>query len=1074
VSASWIEKYVDAGDFTGLFIEGLGWSKPRQQQADIKLDNDGETLAVSEVAHYKGIAVWACPVIPAGNVQRAVDNQLRKYSTERIVIFHDDDHQVWRWPQSRDASGAGSPRLVTHDHVVGRGNEALRQRLQLIKIGLDEDPSVVEATRRLRKAFDSDKVTKKFYRKFADEHAALIAVIEGIEVSDPVTKPELRWYGSLLLNRLMFIYFMQRKGFLDNDPDYLRNRLQQIQSLGRPQSFYVFYRDFLLPLFHEGLGASEGHRNIKDPVIRELLGDVPYVNGGIFSRHVIEETNDIRVPDDAFERLFSFFDSWQWHLDDRPSGNPNEINPDVLGYIFEQFVNHREEVGKSGKSATTNSDKGAYYTKEDVTGYMVANTLVPVFLERLESSTGVNPWKVLQKYPDRYIWSSLRHGLSENLPSDIVGEADAANRPAWDSTLPSESLALAGETWWEVVDRRQHVEALRGRIQKGKLNSYSAAISENLDLEALAIDVVDGLDNPSDVAAAWSILSDLRVIDPTCGSGAFLFAALNVLHRLYEAVLESAETHASTAKHKGVRSILDAAGRHPNRDYFILKHATISNLYGVDIMAEAVEIARLRLFLKLVSQVEHRSEVEPLPDLEFNILTGNILVGALTVDDVRDKADLLVADEIEALSGVASGVSADYREFARAQVAGDDEEFRKAKARLVATVADVRERLNDWWHRADNPELTRSEYLNRTVPFHWFIEFPSAFEAGGFDAVIGNPPYVAGSKVPYSYSGFATDACPDIYAACLERASAITAAGGRLSMIVPISSQFADDFIPLRKAMRSRFEAIWVSTFDRRPDSLFGAYVGVRNSIWTCANDASSEINVTKTNRWPLEYRPFLFESLRYFRSSESLTAAGWSRASSPGLVRLLTEVRSKGTGSLATSTSPTGTHNLYFKGNALYYLSVFIDPPPVIEPDGTPGTPTMMGKLRFHTKDERDAALAVLLSKVAFVWWGLTSDNLNVTVSGLASTPFDLAAVSSTGREELSRLGRLLARELPKHLSTTVYRQRTVSRYVIPELRPITDQVDRLLASELSYVRYLPDIQLAYSTLFKGADDES
>jgi hypothetical protein len=129
---------------------------------------------------------------------------------------------------------------------------------------------------------------------------------------------------------------------------------------------------------------------------------------------------------------------------------------------------------------------------------------------------------------------------------------------------------------------------------------------------------------------------------------------------------------------------------------------------------------------------------------------------------------------------------------------------------------------------------------------------------------------------------------------------------------------------------------------------------------------------------------------------------------------------------------------------------------------------------LRFHTKDERDAALAVLLSKVAFVWWGLTSDNLNVTVSGLASTPFDLAAVSSTGREELSRLGRLLARELPKHLSTTVYRQRTVSRYVIPELRPITDQVDRLLASELSYVRYLPDIQLAYSTLFKGADDES
>lgn len=1073
MSAEWIEKYVDTGDFTGLFIESLGWQKPRKQHADISVETDGGTLQVSEVAHYKGIAVWACPAIPAGNVQRAVDNQLRRYSTERIVIFHDDNRQVWRWPQSKDSSGAGSARLVAHDHVVGRGNEALRQRLQLIRVALDEEPSVVEVTRRLRKAFDSDKVTRKFYRKFADEHAALIDVIEGIEVSDPVTKPELRWYGSLLLNRLMFIYFMQRKRFLDDDPDYLRNRLGLIRALDRPPSFYVFYRDFLLPLFHEGLGASEGHRNIKDPVIRELLGDVPYVNGGIFSRHVIEETNDIRVPDDAFERLFDFFDSWQWHLDDRPSGNPNEINPDVLGYIFEQFVNHREEVGKGGKTATTNADKGAYYTKEDVTGYMVANTLVPVFLERLESSTGVNPWKTLQKYPDRYIWSSNQHGLSESLPSDIVGQADALDRPVWDSSLPSESLALAGETWWEVVDRRGHVSALRSGIQKGEVNSYAAAITENIDLETLAIDVVDALDNPSDVAAAWSILSDLRVIDPTCGSGAFLFAALNVLHRLYEAVLESAESHAATAKHKGLRSVLDAASRHPNRDYFILKHATISNLYGVDIMAEAVEIARLRLFLKLVSQVEHRSEVEPLPDLEFNILTGNILVGALTVDDVRDKADLLVADEIEALSNVASEVGADYRDFARAQVAGDDDEFRKAKARLVATVADVRRRLNDWWHRADSPTTPLSVYLNQTVPFHWFIEFPSVFEAGGFDVVIGNPPYVAATKVPYSYAGFATDPCPDIYAACLERASVITAAGGRLSMILPISSQFADDFMPLRKAMRGRFEAIWISTFDRRPDSLFGANVGVRNSIWTCASDASSGIKVTKTNRWPLDYRPFLFESLRYFRSTESLTTSGWSRASSPGLVRLLTNLRSTGTGALATSTSPVGTHNLYFKGNALYFLSVFIDPPPVIESDGTPGTPTMMGKLRFHSKDERDAALAVLLSKAAFVWWGLTSDNLNVTVSGLASTPFDLAAVSSAGRKELIRLGRLLAKELPKHLSSTVYRQRTVSRYVIPELRPITDQVDRLLASEFSYVEYLPDIQLAYSTLFKGADDE-
>jgi hypothetical protein len=120
----------------------------------------------------------------------------------------------------------------------------------------------------------------------------------------------------------MFIYFMQRKGFLDDDLDYLRNRLERIQSLDEPDDFYEFYRHFLIPLFHDGLGSEDGLDDLDDPTIRDLIGDIPYVNGGIFSVHPLEEANDIRIPDEAFGRLFDFFDRWQWHLDDRPTGNP--------------------------------------------------------------------------------------------------------------------------------------------------------------------------------------------------------------------------------------------------------------------------------------------------------------------------------------------------------------------------------------------------------------------------------------------------------------------------------------------------------------------------------------------------------------------------------------------------------------------------------------------------------------------------------------------------------------------------------------------------------------------------------
>lgn len=1073
MSSKWITDYVDKGDFTGLFVEELGWERPLRGGRKVKVLVDSGTLELTEAAGFRGVSIWVCPSIPSGQEQRAVDKALRKESAERVVIFHDKTHQIWRWPQARDAAGAGSARLVSHEHRVGRPNEALRQRLQFIEIGIEEDDiSVLEVVRRLRRAFDSDKVTKSFYTKFAQQHADLTGAIKGLEVSDKTTKPELRWYGSILLNRLMFIYFMQRKGFLDGDPDYLRNRLEQIRKLKRPGSFYEFYKDFLIPLFHEGLGAESKYRAIDDPTIEALIGDIPYVNGGIFSKHPLEEANDIRVPDAAFAKIFDFFDQWQWHLDDRPSGNPNEINPDVLGYIFEQFVNNREEVAKGNKAAATNADKGAYYTKEDVTGYMTASTLVPVFLERLLERVQVNAWRLVALDPDRYIWSSVKHGCDLPLPPVIEEEANAWPRPSWDALEVPSELGLPAESWWEVVDRRKHVETLTIAARAGHIDSVDLCVTNNLDIETLAVDLIDSLDTPEDVAEAWFVLSELKMIDPTCGSGAFLFAGLNVLHRLYTAVFEAAVVHAKTSKNSDLGAIVKSANEHPNRDYFLLKHAALSNLYGVDLMPEAVEIARLRLFLKLIAQIDEHSDIEPLPDLEFNIRSGNVLVGALTADDIRAKVDLLNHHLIDDLETVVGDVASAFEQFSTAQERGEQLDVARAKLRLQELSALARDQLDQWWFEADRGSGDLNAFRNRVRPFHWLAEFPSVFATGGFDAVLGNPPYVGRSKVDYSYSGFVTDLCPDIYAPCLERAALITSQSGRLSMIVPISSQFGEDFAALRSVLTERFGSTWTSTFDRRPDSLFGAGVGVRNTIWTCAPSGSG-VQVSKTNRWSLEYRPVLFENVRYFETSEVLTRKGWVRLTSLGLARNLAYLVSANPGALGASVRRNGGWPLGFKGNALYFLSAFVEPPPLVEADGTPGVPTMMGRVEFESERLRDAALAVLLSKLAFVWWGLTSDNLNVTIAGISSTPVDLSLLPPNVRDELAGLGKALRSRMPKHMTTSIYRQRKVSRYVIPELRDLTDKVDQLLAEHFGLVEGLPDLELAYSSLFKGGDDD-
>ena len=83
---------------------------------------------------------------------------------------------------------------------------------------------------------------------------------------------------------------------------------------------------------------------------------------------------------------------------------------------------------------------------------------------------------------------------------------------------------------------------------------------------------------------------------------------------------------AGPEKYKDFREIFAESAKHPNQNYFVLK-AIVNNLYGVDIMEEAVEICKLRLFLKLVAQVERLTAIEPLPDINFTIRGVNTLVG---------------------------------------------------------------------------------------------------------------------------------------------------------------------------------------------------------------------------------------------------------------------------------------------------------------------------------------------------------------------------------------------------------------------------------------------------------------
>jgi hypothetical protein len=1058
------------GDLRGLFLDLLGWDQPGI--APIALEIDEVAFSAVPVAQKRGLHVLEIatePDVPSADLQHRLDAEIAQRIPERLLVFTGQARQVWRWPQPRKSGGV---RLIAHEVVAGEAPPAIVQRLAGVRFTLDEEESLTlpAVKDRVRSQFNADRVTNRFYERFQEQHTSLQGALEGI--ADP---SEARWYASVLMNRLMFIYFLQKKGFLNDNRDYLRSCLLGIRRLRGEDEFYGFYRDVLLPMFHHGFGSVD--HEYPDPEVAELLGDVPYVNGGIFEKHEIESAYEIQVPDEEFERIFDFFDEFRWHLDDREQGDPNAINPDVIGYIFERYINVTTGGQREG---------GAYYTKEDVTGYMAAVTVLPRLLDRLVDVTGVNPFLELQARPRRYLTEAMLHGQGGDgdwLPlPDRVRDLHA-DPLRWHELAEVDfdaDLQLADESWVETLDRREHVERLLAAIEAGEVNTVDDLIARNLDLRTLVADVVHGLDSPQHLADAWDQLSATTVIDPTCGSGAFLFAALDLLDEVYAALLERARTHLATGEGDAIArlgQLVAAADEHPNDDYYRRKHAALSNLFGLDIMREAVETAKLRLFLSLVAKLEHRSEIEPLPDLDFNLRSGNLLVGFRDIADARERVGSTTLDALAAVDEfepVAEQVAAARRRFVAAQRGDDPDAVSEAKRELQEILGEVREEADRAYAavrgvRREGREL--DGWRQNHQPFHWMLEFPAIVERGGFDVVLGNPPYIRRGRVPYEIDGYFTGDLPDLYAACVERSLGLLGPDGRFAMILPISFQFSERHRSAREVVLGQ-GAVWVSTYSRNPSALFTAGLGVRNSI-VVTSPAAGPAHTTATRRWQRGAREALFPTTRYSPLRERAREDAWLvRTGDEQVAELLQSLHDRPQ-RLGGSVVGDGEWPLGFKVTALYYLPVYTEVPPVYDQALELVPPPKDSRILFGSEEDRLLAYALLAGELAVLWWASTGDDFDVTGKTLKEFPIALAAVEPA-RERLLELARELEREAHReeHLLFTPYAGLMTGVWDLRRLRPLTRAIDQVVLETLGMERYLPAVIRAVSRFQKSTGE--
>ena len=1099
-----LRPHLQSFDLRHLFVEGLGWNHHHGQAVHLTVDGHG--YALQPLTEKAGFVVYLCEpnadgAVPPYPVRRKIEHQIAKLAYEHLIVFVDEAKttQLWQWVKRE----VGKPVACReHPFHVGQGGDPILQRLRTLAVALDEEEGLTigAVASRVRQAMDVERLTKRFYERFKKELAAFQGFIDGI-----AAQGDKEWYASLMLNRMMFVYFVQKQGFLDSDPDYLRNRLSMVSaSSGNGNGrFHQFYRLFLLRLFHEGLGQPEAQRA---PDLAALLGKVPFLNGGLFEVHDLEHNNpEISIPDEAFDRLFAFFDGYRWHLDECPDREDNEINPDVLGYIFEKYVNQKQ--------------MGAYYTKEDITGYISRNTVIPFLFDaaRKECPVAFQPgsglWRQLQDDPDRYIYPAVGHGVAwkcspdadperqdhENeLPDEIAaGVDDASLRDAWNNPAP-EAYALPTETWREVVARRQRYVHVRTKLVSGVIHDINDLITLNLDIERFAKDVIVQSEGPDLLRGFWHAMRDVSVLDPTCGSGAFLFAALTVLEPLYSACLEGMRGFLSDLKRSDrssspkalsdFRDVVTQMEKHSSERYFVLKSIVLNNLYGVDIMEEAVEICKLRLFLKLVAQLEHHEQIEPLPDIDFNIRSGNTLVGFTSLYAVRQAMtvapdgqyralfdeDVATLTRIEERSGAASAAFNQFREHQTSLEGGVTannkvelrrrlEILRDELDRHLATEYGVNLRV------ADAYDAWRTSHQ----PFHWFVEFYGIMSKGGFSVVIGNPPYIARRRVTdYTTRGFQTMYCPDIYAACVERSTILTSDFGRYGMILPISFQFSGDFEHARAVVRASARKIWVSTFSRNPAALFDAGLGVRNTIFFAhaARNEEPSIFTTRLNRWTEKFRGILFQSLEYATLPPSLAKSGWARIGNSRVGDLFDSLVSQGM-TLAED-SPIARHGrrspLRFKTTALYYLSAFISDPPSYDEGGRAIRHTKVGVLNYSTDERQGVAQVLALGKIALIWWASTGDDFDVTASGLGATPIGYGSFSGSTRSKLLGLASHIQEVMRDNVIYTRYAGKWMGNYDIKCVREITDVADRLVLDALGLGAYWDDLELEYQRFLK------
>ncbi|QCC60235.1 hypothetical protein NP511_17915 [Natrinema thermotolerans] len=522
-----------------------------------------------------------------------------------------------------------------------------------------------------------EEITDEFYDDYInvvfgvtdedDERRARSLIGDGVIAPDDAAGDDVRLFAVDLMNRLIFIKFLEDKRIVR--PDLLDTIVETYEDGVYPQTLY---ETFLDPLFYDVFNQKPP----RDPQIEsiEIYGDIPYLNGGLFRPELngnpdIDE-RDFDVRDTVLTSIIELLEQYRFSAD----GGPADIDPSVLGNVFEKTINYL-----TTDPGDQNKELGAYYTPSEITRFSAEQTVRPALHERFQE----------------YLIEERDWPEAEAKRSDTVLELIR--------DLPASSSLITG----------------------------------------LLQDVVD----------------QFYVVDPACGSGHYLTSVLEEIVSVRAALYAQMDSY-------------------PNR--FRLKKATVqNNIYGVDIVGPAVEIGKLRCWLSIIAELSEEdienfdtSELA-LPNIGFNLRQGNSLIGFTTFPESTDDGGYTLEafsedsvrsryqDVIEQINLYEEAGKQGFSEKAEEHRRKANELLDKYRPELDTLVFDEFQDLNI----SIDSETIRDEYgeeigadvldeieeqittgiaeedIDEFDTFHWILEFAEVYAEGGFDVIVGNPPW---------------------------------------------------------------------------------------------------------------------------------------------------------------------------------------------------------------------------------------------------------------------------------------------------------------------------------------------